>query len=136
MQDSYQYQLKQLDGKYDAIINVAGGWVGGNIQSPGTFFNFLQSRFVSWFRKHDSCIIIFFHRVFQGCCNPFERVIFFLIVFRGGLLTLCGAAAANNATPGMIAYGIAKSAVHHLVKSLAAPESGLPKNVSVNAILP
>jgi hypothetical protein len=37
LQETYQTQLKQLDGHYDAIINVAGGWVGGNLQSPGEY---------------------------------------------------------------------------------------------------
>ncbi|OTF77011.1 hypothetical protein BLA29_005551, partial [Euroglyphus maynei] len=37
---------------------------------------------------------------------------------------------------GMIGYGMAKSAVHHLVSSLAQEKSGLPANSSVLAILP
>jgi len=36
----------------------------------------------------------------------------------------------------MIGYGLAKAAVHHLVKSLAEPKSGLPPNTLVTAILP
>lgn len=36
----------------------------------------------------------------------------------------------------MIGYGLAKSAVHHLTKSLAAPKSGLPKGSTVLTILP
>lgn len=36
----------------------------------------------------------------------------------------------------MIGYGLAKSAVHHLVKSLADKSSGLPDNSTVLAILP
>ncbi|XP_076165947.1 dihydropteridine reductase isoform X1 [Ptiloglossa arizonensis] len=36
----------------------------------------------------------------------------------------------------MIGYGMAKAAVHHLTKSLAAKQSGLPKNSLVSAILP
>lgn len=36
----------------------------------------------------------------------------------------------------MIGYGLAKAAVHHLVASLSAEKSGLPKNSSVVAILP
>lgn len=36
----------------------------------------------------------------------------------------------------MIGYGLAKAAVHQLTKSLAAEESGLPKNSLVSAILP
>ena len=36
----------------------------------------------------------------------------------------------------MIGYGMAKAAVHQLVKSLAAPDGGLPTNSFVSAILP
>jgi hypothetical protein len=36
----------------------------------------------------------------------------------------------------MIGYGMAKAAVHQLVKSLAASGSGLPANAFVSAILP
>lgn len=53
-----------------------------------------------------------------------------------GLLTLTGAKAALEPTPGMIGYGLAKASVHHLVKSLAAPKGGLPEAASVLAILP
>ena len=55
----------------------------------------------------------------------------------GGLLVLTGALAALKGTPGMIGYGLAKSAVINLVSSLAAcPESGLPAKSVVTAILP
>ena len=37
---------------------------------------------------------------------------------------------------GMIAYGIAKAAVHQLVASLSDSKSGLPVNTCVAAILP
>lgn len=36
----------------------------------------------------------------------------------------------------MIGYGMAKAAVHQLVKSMAADKSGMPKNSHVMAILP
>ena len=54
-----------------------------------------------------------------------------------GLLTLTGAkAAADGGTAGMIGYGLAKAAVHHLTLSLAEPKSGLPESAAVVAILP
>ena len=55
---------------------------------------------------------------------------------RGGLLLLTGAQAALQGTTGMIGYGLAKAAVHQLVSSLGAANSGLPPNTSVLAILP
>lgn len=54
----------------------------------------------------------------------------------GGCLVLTGASAALGATPGMIGYGLAKAAVHHLTKSLAEPKSGLPEGCQAFAILP
>ena len=54
----------------------------------------------------------------------------------GGLLTLTGAHPAQEGTPGMIGYGMAKGAVHQLVKSLGAEKSGLPDKATVAAILP
>ena len=59
-----------------------------------------------------------------------------IVIHSGGLLTLTGALAAQDATPGMIGYGIAKAAVHHLVKDLAQSNGGLPKDAKVTAILP
>ena len=38
-----------------------------------------------------------------------------------------GAKPALAGTPGMIGYGMAKAAVHQLVKSLSCPKSGLPE---------
>lgn len=55
---------------------------------------------------------------------------------RGGLLTMTGALAAVEPTPGMIGYGIAKAAVHHLVQDLAQPNGGLPSGCKVTALLP
>lgn len=49
---------------------------------------------------------------------------------------MTGALAALNPTPGMIGYGVAKSAVHHLVYDLAQPNGGLPEGAKVSAILP
>lgn len=53
-----------------------------------------------------------------------------------GLLSLTGAQASLSTTPGMIGYGFAKSAVHHLCKSLAADKSGISKSCTVVSILP
>lgn len=54
----------------------------------------------------------------------------------GGLITLPGAKAGLEGTPGMIGYGMAKAAVHHLTKSLGAPLSGLPQGCVALALLP
>lgn len=49
---------------------------------------------------------------------------------------LTGARAALDGTPGMIGYGMAKAAVHHLIKSLGLKDSGLPIDSKVVGILP
>ena len=54
----------------------------------------------------------------------------------GGLLVLTGSAAALSPTPGMLGYGLAKAATHHLAISLAAQGSGLPPGAKVVAVLP
>ena len=52
----------------------------------------------------------------------------------GGLLALTGSAAALAPTPGMVGYGMAKAATHHLVSTVAA--SGLPEGAKVVGLLP
>ena len=52
------------------------------------------------------------------------------------LLVLPGAKPAVAGTPGMMGYGMAKAAVHQLVKSLASPGSGLPDLACVLGLLP
>ncbi|KAJ3115422.1 hypothetical protein HDU96_000658 [Phlyctochytrium bullatum] len=107
------------DGKkLDAILNVAGGWAGGNFLSDDLYKN--VSLMLS--QSVNSSII--------------SARLAALHLKEGGLLTLVGASAATDGTPGMVAYGLAKSAVHHVVKSAAAPGSGLPASAKVNAILP
>lgn len=104
--------------KYDAVICVAGGWVGGNLTSD----SLIDDTELMW----------------QSSVQPsvFSAQIASRHMREGGLLVLPGAAGATQPTPGMIAYGVAKSAVHHLVRSLAAKDSGLPTNATVTGIMP
>lgn len=103
--------------KLDAVICVAGGWAGGNAQS-----DLAKSSDLMWRQSVWSSIIS------ASIAAKFLK--------NGGLLTLTGANAALQETPGMIGYGMAKAAVHHLTKSLAAKDSGLPDNSTCVAILP
>ncbi|KAJ3313727.1 hypothetical protein HDV04_001531 [Boothiomyces sp. JEL0838] len=104
--------------KIDTIINVAGGWAGGNLLDENVYDNveLMMNQSVS------SSII--------------TAKLAALHLKQGGLLVLTGAAAATHGTPSMIAYGMAKAAVHHLVKSAAGPDSGLPAGAHVAGILP
>ncbi|CAG9817386.1 unnamed protein product [Phaedon cochleariae] len=103
--------------KLDGIFCVAGGWAGGNAQKDLT-----KNAELMWTQSVCSSLIaasIAAHHLKDG-----------------GIIQLTGAKAALEGTPGMIGYGLAKSAVHQLTKSLASKDSGLPQNASAVAILP
>ncbi|XP_064603120.1 dihydropteridine reductase-like [Liolophura sinensis] len=106
------------DQKVDAILCVAGGWAGGNAASK----NFVKNCDLSWKQSVWSSVLA------AGLATKHLR--------EGGLLTLPGAHPALQATPGMIGYGMAKAAVHHLTQSLAGKGSGLPDNTTVATLLP
>ncbi|XP_076034886.1 dihydropteridine reductase [Oratosquilla oratoria] len=106
------------DGKVDAIINVAGGWAGGNAAHK----DFLKSCEMMWQQS------VWSSTISAQAASSFLK--------EGGLLTLPGAFPAVNGTPGMIGYGLAKAAVHQLTKSLGEEKSGLPKGSTALCILP
>lgn len=110
--------LKDQNATLDAVICVAGGWLGGNVKDESIFdgvdkmFEFnVQSSIAS---AHIAA-------------NSLKE---------GGVVVLTGADAALGPTPSMIAYGITKAATHHLIASLVPAGSGLPKDSSVLGILP
>ena len=109
-----------LDEKLDAILNVAGGWAGGNAANA----QFLANSDLMWKQSVWSSLIS------AQLASKYLK--------EAGTLALPGAAAALDpaGTPGMIGYGMAKAAVHHLTKSLAAEKSGMPDKALVAAILP
>lgn len=109
-----------LEGqKLDAVLCVAGGWAGGNSADK----DFIKNCDVTWKQSMWTSTIA------TEIASKHMK--------DGGLLVLTGAKAAlDGGTPGMIGYGSAKAAVHHLVKSLALPKSGLPEGATALAILP
>jgi len=109
-----------LEGqKLDAVLCVAGGWAGGNAAAK----EFIKNCELTWKQSVWSSAI-----AAEIAAKHMKG---------GGLLVLTGAKAAlDGGTPGMIGYGMSKAAVHHLVKSLAKPEGGLPENSTAVAILP
>ncbi|XP_011302020.1 dihydropteridine reductase [Fopius arisanus] len=113
-------QVKEiLNGeKVDGVICVAGGWAGGNSASK----DFLKNTELMWKQSVWSSIIA------SSIATHYLK--------EGGFLSLTGAKAALEGTPGMIGYGMAKAAVHQLTKSLASKDSGLPQDSVVAAILP
>jgi len=107
-----------VDNKLDAVLCVAGGWAGGSPASK----DFVKNADLMWRQSVWSSSIaatIAAHHLREG-----------------GVVVLPGAAPAVGGTPGMAGYGMAKAAVHQLVKSLASEGSGLPPNCLSAAILP
>jgi len=105
--------------KYEAIINVAGGWCGGNAASTDFLQNVSLSIQQSLWTSSISAHLATKH------------------LKTDGLLVVTGAAPViEGATPGMIAYGAAKASVHHLLKSLSAKGGGLAEQVTALCIAP
>lgn len=104
--------------KLEAVINVAGGWAGGNAASK----DFIANADLMWRQS-----------VWSSCITA---AIASKYLKEGGIVTLPGAKAATAGTPGMIGYGMAKAAIHQLTQSLAGPNSGLPANAFVASVLP
>lgn len=104
--------------KLDGIFCVAGGWAGGNAASP----DLVKNSDMMWKQSVWSSIISA-----NLAANHLSS---------GGVLTLPGALPAENGTPGMIGYGMAKAAVHQLTRSLGEKGSGLPDDSTVLCTLP
>jgi len=99
----------------DLVVNVAGGWAGGDVSATETLANSVDM----WNMNLMSSLAA--AHVGARCAKP------------DGLVVLTGALGAMDETPSMISYGIAKAAVHHLV--ISYPE-GLPNGTEICAILP
>lgn len=106
------------DQKVDAILCVAGGWAGGNAKSKSLFKN---------------CDLMWKQSIWTSTISSHLAT---KHLKEGGLLTLAGAKAALDGTPGMIGYGMAKGAVHQLCQSLAGKNSGMPPGSAAIAVLP
>ncbi|ESP00439.1 hypothetical protein LOTGIDRAFT_140722 [Lottia gigantea] len=106
------------DFKLDAILCVAGGWAGGNASSK----DLIKNSDMMWKQS------VWTSTIAASLAAKYLK--------EGGILTLPGAQPSLHGTPGMIGYGMAKAAIHQLVKSLACENSGLPSNSLATAILP
>lgn len=115
--------LKELDSvlgseKLDAVICVAGGWAGGSSSSD----DFVKNTDLMLKQSVSSSVLA------SSIASKYLKP--------GGILVLTGAKAALGPTPGMIGYGLAKAAIHHLTKSLADENGGLPTGAQALSILP
>lgn len=104
--------------KLKAVINAAGGWAGGNLKDENLFAN------VDLMIKQSVYSSVISAKIASA------------FLCEDGLVVNFGAQAAENSTPSMIAYGLAKAAVHQLTKSLRAEDSGLPQKADALTILP
>lgn len=91
-----------------AVVCTAGGWTGGGVGDAGLAASTDAMLRVCLQPAIDAA------RLAGDFLEP------------QGTVVLTGAAAALGPTPGMLGYGMAKAATHHLVRSLAAaPEPGV-----------
>jgi dihydropteridine reductase len=104
--------------RLDAILCVAGGWAGGSVSSK----EFIKNADLMWKQS--------------VWASSIAAAIAAKHLKEGGAIVLPGASPAVCGTPGMVGYGMAKAAVHQLVKSLAEDGSGLPPGCLAAAILP
>jgi len=105
-------------GKVDAVINVAGGWAGGNAANP------------DWVKNAD---LMWKQSVWSSAISATLSA---KHLKDGGLLVLPGAKPCVGGTPGMMGYGMAKAAVHQLVKSCGTEGAGLPAGSVTLGMLP
>lgn len=105
--------------KVDAVINVAGGWCGGNASKANFVANVdLALKQSVWTSAISSNV----------ACNHLKE---------GGFFVLPGAAPVlDGATAGMIAYGASKAAVHHMLLSVSSPKGGLAANTTSICLAP
>ncbi|KAL9650477.1 hypothetical protein ABK040_004699 [Willaertia magna] len=118
---SIEKELSYLlqNNKLEAIYNVAGGFTMGNLKDDNLFEQ-VQSMFqMSVQTSIQSCKL----------GNKFLN--------ENGLLVLPGASSASNPTPFALAYGLAKSSVHQLVRSCSNNKVvGLPEGTCTVGIMP
>jgi len=105
----------------DFVFCAAGGWAGGSVDSPEG----LESLDQMW----------------QMCVQSAATTAHLAsqVLGQKGVVVFTGATAALSpeCTTGMIGYGMAKAATHHLVESLGSGQgSGLPADATVLGILP
>jgi len=112
--------LEKLQVKFDLIVSVAGGFVMDNLKSDPAELLVHMNKMMNYNIKSA-----------MGAAQVASK-----FLQPDGILIVTGAAGAVNPTPNLLAYGTSKAAVHHLVKSLSVPGSGLPDKATVIAMLP
>jgi len=110
--------LENFSKQYDSVLCVAGGWVGGSVKEKAIFSQLKL--------MYDMQVV---PSVLSGHLAA-------KYLTPQGLLVLTGAALPfRQPAPGMLAYAVAKTAVHAIAMNLAESE-GLPSQSTVVTILP
>jgi dihydropteridine reductase len=97
---------KKQVSEFAAVVNAAGGWAGGGAAGKDIAAN----TELMWNQSVRSSIACSHIATTLGAPKSSAD---------GTLLVLTSAAATAGPTPGMLAYGTAKAAVNHIVKSVA-----------------
>jgi dihydropteridine reductase len=112
-------QLKAMGAAHlDAVVCTAGGWAGGAANSAELLDSYEQMR--------------------AQCIEPplVCTSLFATMGAENSLLVLTGSAASLKPTPGMLTYGAAKAATHHIVRSAGADAAAIPKGAAVVGVCP
>lgn len=118
LQERAEFCLGQLEGKYNAIVCVAGGFLMGAVQGKKVFEDTIRAFDMNFYPS-----LLAAHFATS-------------LLSENGLLLFTGAAAVfNKAVPPIFSYGLSKAAVHSLAFSMAMRE-GIPSTASVVSILP
>merc|ERR1712212_135057 len=119
-QAAYVNKALEVCSGVPAVINVAGGWCGGNASSD----DFIDNVHLALQQS------VWTSAVAAGVAAKKLN--------EGGLFILPGAAPVCSAdgTPGMIAYGASKAAVHHMAASCAAEKGGLASGTTTLCLAP
>lgn len=121
MQSAVVADVAKLNMKFDAIVNVAGGWAGGDVASADTAA---------------AAQLMFEQSVYSSFVAAYLAAHYTL---PKGLLVLPGAAAAlpdSDPKTFMVGYDVAKTAVHRLIRTIAADDKALPEGGCVVGVLP
>jgi dihydropteridine reductase len=112
--------IHDILGKHKAsnVFCAAGGWKGGAVRDSDFLQIFADNHKVNLEPALLACHF--------GIAN----------LAHNGLLVVTGAAAALGPTPNMLAYGLAKSATHYMIQSIAHDESVKNDGISAIAVLP
>lgn len=113
-----EYLLSNKSTSVSGVFSSAGSWAGGAISDD----DFLDTVTNMTHTNLDSALFA------AHLSSKFLQT--------GGTLVLTGAEAALDATPGMLAYGIAKSSTHFLVHSVSQDPVFINKGASALCVLP